>query len=369
MELICPSCRTRYLVPDEAVTEAGRQVSCTECSHEWTAFPQAKATPGMAASAGQSAAGASPAEAQASASHAGQDARGDAASVIHQPDATPDTLSGQAAIADAERAGRHAIPQQIASDPARQQQLAEIRKMLAEVQSGAGGPGASGQRANFLQRQGAARGDGVSNLARDSVPPSPAGQAATAQPAHMPDKEGRDGATAANEGPKETETRPAHPEPEEDYVDPPGFLRTGLLVVVLIVAAMTALYVLQPQITSRLPSTAPALTKYIELIDKLRANLASDYEWIKGKVTGETPSATPPAGEDEEHGTSVENGTGRAPDRDAAASAGSAAHMAGPETGPAAADTPEAGQRPDHTRGDGAGTGAMDHVPAQPGAD
>src|SRR5690625_740058 len=39
MELICPSCNTRYLVPDDAVTEAGRQVSCTECHHGWQAFP------------------------------------------------------------------------------------------------------------------------------------------------------------------------------------------------------------------------------------------------------------------------------------------------------------------------------------------
>jgi predicted Zn finger-like uncharacterized protein len=35
MLLVCPSCRTRYVVPDSAIGSAGRQVRCANCRHSW----------------------------------------------------------------------------------------------------------------------------------------------------------------------------------------------------------------------------------------------------------------------------------------------------------------------------------------------
>ncbi len=35
MLLVCPSCRTRYVVPDSAIGVTGRQVRCANCKHSW----------------------------------------------------------------------------------------------------------------------------------------------------------------------------------------------------------------------------------------------------------------------------------------------------------------------------------------------
>lgn len=39
MILICPACKTRYLVPDSAIGASGRQVRCAACKHSWHLEP------------------------------------------------------------------------------------------------------------------------------------------------------------------------------------------------------------------------------------------------------------------------------------------------------------------------------------------
>lgn len=54
MLLVCPSCRTRYVVPDSAIGMDGRQVRCANCKHSWFqggAIPPVAPAPPVAAPA------------------------------------------------------------------------------------------------------------------------------------------------------------------------------------------------------------------------------------------------------------------------------------------------------------------------------
>ena len=42
MILECKSCQKKFIVPDNAITKAGRLVQCSSCGNKWTQFPVTK---------------------------------------------------------------------------------------------------------------------------------------------------------------------------------------------------------------------------------------------------------------------------------------------------------------------------------------
>ncbi|MCD2316566.1 zinc-ribbon domain-containing protein [Sphingomonas sp. IC-11] len=53
MILQCPECRTRYLVPDTAISAEGRTVRCAQCRHSWHQEPDARAVEAITAAASE----------------------------------------------------------------------------------------------------------------------------------------------------------------------------------------------------------------------------------------------------------------------------------------------------------------------------
>lgn len=290
MELICPSCEARYQVPDASVGEKGRQVSCMNCGHSWHAFPPlvlgSSAAPPTTASPG----------------------------IDWQTPPRPGRPQASGlSYADPEPATKPVRdPEPPRMDQSRSEQLAEIREMLAEVQS-------------------------EERAAAALVPDEDDGRTHLA-PAPKPDPESRHQTAAASSG-TETDGPPAaaergrslgeeieieddDDEDANDGVDPlrrrmamhdrhtareqtdvnrlrrrhdrrarrqkraqaagSGAFLTGFLLVVIIAAAMTALYVLKPQIIARMPGTEPMLNQYAETIDGLRVNAHERFESVRG---------------------------------------------------------------------------------------
>lgn len=300
MELICPSCEARYAIPDGSIGEKGRQVSCMNCGHGWHAYPPLVL--------GAEEAAVSPA--------AGMQWR-DPEAMPSPPTALParPSIPGMTDAAPAA-----AAPAKSRSAVNRSEQLAEIREMLAEVQSEDRAAAArSDQRAPMQSEPtlvapaagfAAAMDDRPSssttpNTFRDATraapeqPEAPGGDYDASLPEDDDDDdvdplrrrmEMHDTSNKTSARPtdvkrlRRTHERRAKRRMRQGTAGSGAFL-TGFLLVAIIASVMISLYLLHPQIIARVPATEKPLTEYVATIDGLRVTVAETFEGVHGWVS------------------------------------------------------------------------------------
>ncbi len=282
MELTCPSCGATYQLPADAIGDAGRRVSCMQCKHVWRAYP---------------------------------------ADVNAAAEAAPHTD-----VAEDDVQGADAPP--LPDNPAREEQLAEIRRMLAEVQTGgaeapdgqgggswdapapsggepafAGGSDASDGTNGDQSVQRAATMSGGTEAAAATVVAKIVGEGKPAkaeEPIQLDDddplqaklaqlsrayKTGKKDNTRRNlirKHGKKVRRRRAR------EAAGTGAFMTGFMLITMIGVTMTSLYVLHPQIIAQMPESRAAMTQYVGTIDGVRVGvmdkvtIASD--WVMKQV-------------------------------------------------------------------------------------
>lgn len=282
MELICPSCEARYQLPEGAIGEKGRQVSCMNCGHGWHAFPPLVLGATVSAAPKDENAGIPFGPA------AGAAVVADAVSGLRTSVAT--NLPG----VDDEVVTSGGVPEKRSNS--RSEQLAEIREMLAEVQS--------------EEQEQAARVEDIPDPTPTSlqrVPTAPVTEAARPDPAEAPAARPVGALSEADDidtlrarlqqhGDKGEKPKPVdinklrrkHDRKERvrkrEKNSSSGAFMTGFLLVAIIAAVMIAVYVLHPAIIERMPGTEAALTEYVATIDGLRVSVAETFEQAKSWV-------------------------------------------------------------------------------------
>lgn len=281
MELICPSCEARYQLPDGAIGEKGRQVSCMSCGHGWHAFPPLVLGKSERTSTSSSGSIGIPFGA------AGGGRPGEPVLPPRQQPGIEDEVASTSGIPDKPAASRT-------------EQLAEIREMLAEVQA----------EDKAITGAGAADGgisvDEPEMSAGDTGGPSPlrqssAGDAGHAEPDHADarDRFAEDEDASAQrqvhkaDKAKEVDVkalRRKHDRKEKarkrEKAAGTGAFLTGFLLVVIVAAIMIGLYVLHPAIINKMPGTEAALTEYVATVDSFRVSVAETFEQARNWLTG-----------------------------------------------------------------------------------
>ncbi|MEO1491701.1 MAG: zinc-ribbon domain-containing protein [Pseudomonadota bacterium] len=311
MELICPSCEARYQVPERAIGEKGRQVSCLNCGHGWHAYPplvlKSPASTQKTGTRWQSTEPAHPGSGSGGADWLGRSTA--AASAAGAVGATPGgpppmTASDPPPVSPSTAEGLESFSPPPPSS-SRTDQLAEIREMLAEVQSedraaaalkpapddlmSAAETGASpaSEPKSPLSRM-AAESEGRTSAAAE--PQSMLDQdAATAEKAIREKLNIADVRAMAPKPPDPKRLRRAHDRKEtkrrrRESAGSGAFL-TCFLLVVMIAAVMISLYLLHQPIIEKVPSLGAPLTEYVATVDEWRVGIAETFDGLAGWVT------------------------------------------------------------------------------------
>ena len=307
MELICPSCEARYAIPDGSIGEKGRQVSCMNCGNVWHAFPPLLLGASQAATSPSVGMQWRDPDQPGSVPQGGAPRWDDVAGAQPQESPPPSRAEAQNSEAGPLRfETANSASDRAAADPSgasRSEQLAEIREMLAEVQSE--------DRAAATRAPGAADEQPANDLRR----PQPDSDEAERNPEPAPEVETFDVFSddvsddidplrrrmqMLDSGSKSDDRQRTKPtnvkklrrthdrrakQRQKAETAKSGAFLTGFLLVAIIASVMISLYLLHPQIIARVPAAEKPLTEYVATIDGLRVSVAETYEGISGWVS------------------------------------------------------------------------------------
>jgi predicted Zn finger-like uncharacterized protein len=305
MELICPSCEARYQVPERAIGEKGRQVSCLNCGHSWHAYPPlVLKSPASAQKSPPPWQAAKPAHAGGGEADGAQDWLGPAA--VGASAAAQQGTGGPGAarsLSEAEPPASEDLEPFAPPPPSasRSDQLAEIREMLAEVQSEDRAAAALNPAPE--QGGGAAAGAKADPSSRGRVPvEAEPGQTPPSEPQGAYDQHAADAEMAIRDKLNIADVRAMAPKPPDPKrlrraherketkrrrreAAGSGALTTCFLLVVMIAAVMISLYLLHQPIIEKVPSLAGPLEEYVATIDSWRVGIAETFAGLSGWVT------------------------------------------------------------------------------------
>ena len=292
IEIVCPSCQARYRLPEGAIGENGRRVSCSACGHAWHAHPEpeeetltlgpeaaaepAPAAPAASKSRDKYTAYDSDERVSGTSPYSDEEDRGMAAYEAFARSQEEDEEDGDAPAGRAER------EDELAGD--RAQQMAQIRSMLDDIKQSPQTAPAAEPRIE----------DEDEDEDEEHEQPAPARPSAVERSMREVEEDERDPLRAKLEqyakpgkttDPRQTRKRMLKKHAKKvrrrkmEEKRKGGTFTTGFLLVVLVVSVMAAVYLLAPVISARFPETEPAIRDYVATMDQFRL-------WLGEQVAG-----------------------------------------------------------------------------------
>lgn len=277
IEIVCPNCQARYQLPDGAIGPEGRKVSCSSCAHKWRAHAEEPAPAETPAPAGQPAAAAPPAV------------------VAPPPAAAPaaKTPAAEEPVAESDDDEDLSTPPANVPPPAtgnRDEQMAAIRKMLSDLKEAAdtGPEGADGAEARGAAVAAAASAGPTAKRRDDDAPNRNRLEDRiddVDKLAKMVKGEPTGDGYDASRLRKRHEKRAKRLQRARERKNKSGAFLTGFTLVAVVAAVMVGLYVMHPKIIEASPELEPALTQYVNTVDRYRVEFAATTEEWKAWLT------------------------------------------------------------------------------------
>lgn len=313
IEIVCPSCQTRYELPDNAIGPDGRKVSCSNCSHKWRAYPEPRDDEPAGAPAEESRmpAGveAAPHPVREPAPIADHGARpGPQAAAPQEPapapppvprsDPAPAAMPSAPAAASGPRPVDEPEAPAVAPSPPpgagdRASQMAAIRQMLSDLKE---------TSETVPERDLSA----PRPVDRDEGPRQSrnAGDDRDPLKARIDELEGHVRAVKGEPQPsgydahklrRRHEKRAKQFQRARERRKKSGAFITGFTFVAVVAGTLSGLYVLHPQIIAASPKMEPAMTEYVVTIDHLRSDFddatAQWRTWLEDRIANLTAKA------------------------------------------------------------------------------